>query len=147
MPGLTDPAVAESLERIIFAGVALTTVAFSNAQPAIEVTFPQWRVLVVLGAASDGMRIGEVARLVGVTLPATSRQLRRLERRGLITVRQDERDRRASLASLTPEGRAARASIIEYRRARILEVAAPFESNASLRGELHRIADALEAVR
>lgn len=147
MPGLTDPAVAESLERIIFAGVALTTVAFSNAQPAFELTFPQWRALVVLGAASDGMRIGEVARLVGVTLPATSRQLRRLERRGLITVRQDERDRRASLASLTPEGRAARASIIEYRRSRILEVAAPFESSASLRRELDRIADALEAVR
>lgn len=147
MPGLTDPAVAESLERIVFAGVALTTVAFSRAQPAFELNFPQWRVLVILGGASEGVRIGDVARLVGVTVPATSRQLRRLERKGLITVRRDERDGRASLASLTPEGRAARASIIEYRRSRILEVAAPFESNTSLRQELDRIADALEAVR
>lgn len=144
---LTGPAVAESLERIIFAGVALTTVAISNAQPDLELTFPQWRVLVVLGAAPDGVRIGEVARLVGVTLPATSRQLRRLERRGLVTVRRDARDRRAALVSLTREGRAARAAILEYRRARIAEVATPFESKASFRRELGRIADSLDAVQ
>lgn len=147
MPDLADPAVAESLERIIFAGVALTTVAISKAQPEFELTFPQWRVLVILGNAAEGVRIGEVARLVGVTVPATSRQLRRLERRGLVTVRQDERDARASLADLTPMGRAARGSIIEYRRARIREVAALFETNASLRCELHRIAEAFDAAR
>jgi DNA-binding MarR family transcriptional regulator len=147
MTGLTDPAVAESLERIIFAGVALTTVAFSHSQPEVELTFPQWRVLVVLGAASDGVRIAEVARLVGVTLPATSRQLRRLERRGLVTVQPDARDRRASLASLTPEGLAARAAIIEYRRERIEAVAASFEANPELRRDLERIAEALETVK
>lgn len=144
---LTEPAVAESLERIIFAGVALTTVAISNAQPALDVTFPQWRVLVVLGAAPDGVRIGEVARLVGVTLPATSRQLRRLERRGLVAVGRDERDGRAALASLTPDGRAALDAILAYRKARIVEISTPFESNASLRRELDRIAGALAAAR
>lgn len=144
---LTDPTVAESLERIIFAGVALTTVAISNARPGFELTFPQWRVLVVLGAVPDGVRIGEVARLVGVTLPATSRQLRRLARRGLVTVRRDERDRRAALASLSPDGRAARDAILAYRKARIVEIATPLESNASLRRELDRIADALDEAR
>jgi DNA-binding MarR family transcriptional regulator len=147
MTGLTDPAVAESLERIVFAGVALTTVAFSRSKPEVELTFPQWRVLVILGAASDGLRIAEVARVLGVTLPATSRQLRRLARRGLVTVERDARDRRASLASLTPEGRAARAAIIEYRRERIDTVAAPFEENTALRRDLERIAAALETVR
>lgn len=147
MTGLTDPAVAESLERIIFAGVALTTVAFSRSQPEVELTFPQWRVLVILGNASNGVRIAEVARLVGVTLPATSRQLRRLARRGLVTVQRDARDRRASLASLTPEGRAARAAIIDYRRERINAVAAPFEGNPALQRDLARIADALETAR
>ena len=147
MTDLTDPAVAESLERIIFAGVALTTVAISQAQPEFELTFPQWRVLVIVGSASDGVRIGEVARRVGVTLPATSRQVRRLERRGLVTVRQDERDARASLASLTPVGRAARGSIIDYRQAQIRELARPFETNVSLRSELRRIAEAFDGAR
>lgn len=147
MTGLPDPAVAESLERIIFAGVALTTVAFTRSQPEVELTFPQWRVLVILGNASNGVRIAEVARLLGVTLPATSRQLRRLARRGLVTVQPDDHDRRASLASLTPEGLAARAAIIEYRRARIASVAGPFEGDPALRRELAQIAEALETVR
>jgi DNA-binding MarR family transcriptional regulator len=147
MTVLTDPAVADSLERIIFAGVALTTVAISNAQPGLDLTFPQWRVLVVLGAAPAGLRIGEVARLVGVTLPATSRQLRRLERRGLVAVGRDDRDRRAARAHLTTEGTAARAAILAYRKAVIDRIATPFESNGSLRRELDRIADALATAR
>ena len=64
---------------LVIAGVALTSVAISGARPGFDLTFPQWRVLVVLGEATDGARIGTVARRVGVTLPATSRQLRRLE--------------------------------------------------------------------
>lgn len=145
MTPLSDPAVAESLERIIFAGVALTTVAFSNAQPGFELTFPQWRVLVVLGAAPDGVRIGDVARQVGVTVPATSRQLRRLERRGLLVVGKDERDRRATLVRLTSQGRASLNAILSHRKARIVELAGPFEENQPLRRELDRIADAFDA--
>ncbi len=143
MTDLMDPAVAESLEQIIVVGVALTTVAISNARPDLDLTLPQWRVLVILGAAPGGVRIGEVARLVGVTMPATSRQLRRLERRGLVVVRGDTRDGRAALASLTEEGRAARAAIVDYRKARISAAAGPFESNALLRHQLDRIAEAL----
>jgi len=147
MTMLAEPAVAESLERIIFAGVALTTVAISNARPGFELTFPQWRVLVVLGAVRDGLRIGEVARQIGVTLPATSRQLRRLERRDLVTVNRDDRDRRAAVARLTSQGQAVREAIVGYRRALIIEVASPFESNPGLRRELERIADAFSHLR
>ena len=144
---VTEPAIADSLERVIIAGVALTTVAISRAQPGMDLTFPQWRVIVVLGTTEGGMRIGEVARRVGVTLPATSRQLRRLERRGLVAVARDERDRRAALASLTPDGLAVRAAILAYRKQQIVEITADFETNSSLRRELERIADALSANR
>jgi MarR family transcriptional regulator, organic hydroperoxide resistance regulator len=147
MTMLSDPAVAASLERIVFAGVALTTVAISSARPGFELTFPQWRVLVVLGDAPEGVRISDVATRVGVTLPATSRQLRRLERRGLLTVGRDERDRRAAIVRLTAEGQDARDAIVAYRRARIAEIAEPFEENAALRRELDRIADALSSRR
>jgi DNA-binding MarR family transcriptional regulator len=147
MTTLAEPAVAESLEQIIFAGVALTTVAISKARPGFELTFPQWRVLVILGAVQDGLRIGEVARRIGVTLPATSRQLRRLERRGLVTVNRDDRDRRAALARLTSEGEAVRESIIGYRKARIVEAAIPFESDPILRRDLERIAEAFTRFR
>ncbi len=142
----SEQTVAESLERIIFAGVALTTVAIGAARPDFELTFPQWRVLVVLGESDTGMRIGEVARRVGVTLPATSRQVHRLERRGLIEVSPDDRDRRASRARLTVAGRQVQAAIIDDRRARIAEIAAPFESEPELRDRLIRIAEAFSRV-
>ena len=138
----SDPTLAESLEQIIFAGVALTTIAISTARPAFDLTFPQWRVLVVLGGASAGFRIGEVARRVGVTLPATSRQLRRLERRGLVEVYPDASDRRASRARLTSTGAQAYEAIVTYRRAYIAETAAPFESDPALRARMLQVAEA-----
>jgi DNA-binding MarR family transcriptional regulator len=138
----SDPTLAEALEQIIFAGVALTTIAISTARPAFDLTFPQWRVLVVLGRASTGFRIGEVARRVGVTLPATSRQLRRLGRRGLIEVYPDPSDRRASRARLTPAGAQVYEAIVAYRRAYITEIAAPFESDPALRAGILRVAEA-----
>jgi DNA-binding MarR family transcriptional regulator len=142
MTVISQLTVAASLEQIIFAGVALTTVAISAARPDLDLTFPQWRVLVVLGESPVGMRIGEVSRRVGVTLPATSRQLHRLERRGLIAVSPDDRDRRASRARLTPAGQEAHDAIIAYRRARIAEIAAPFEPDDELRGQVLRLAEA-----
>jgi DNA-binding MarR family transcriptional regulator len=144
---VSDPSVAESLENIVFAGVALTTVAISAARPGFDLTFPQWRVVVILGDSPNGARISDVARGVGVTIPATSRQLRRLERRGLVTVGRDERDHRAALVRLTPDGQAARDAIVAYRKARILELAAPFEGNDQLRGGLARIAEAFAGTR
>jgi DNA-binding MarR family transcriptional regulator len=143
MAVLTDPAIAEALERIVVAGVALTSVAISSARPGFELTLPQWRVLVVLGQTANGARISEVAARVGVTLPATSRQLRRLERRGLVAVSPDDRDRRAVVVRLTDEGRAAWDEIRAYRKARIVELTRPFEGNVELRRALDRIADAL----
>ena len=139
--------MADALERLIVAGVALTTVAISEARQGFELTFPQWRVLVVLDSMPDGARISEVARQIGVTLPATSRQLRRLERRGLVVVGPDSRDRRAVVASLTAEGSAVRNAIVAYRRERLIEVTAPLEANGALAPALERIADALARLR
>jgi len=109
-------ALAADLEKIVVGAVGLTTRALAQADTGFELTFPQWRALLVLGESEDGARIGEVATRVGVTVPATSRLLRRLERRGLATLALDERDRRAKRARLTDRGRAVREAIREHRR-------------------------------
>ena len=116
-------AVAADLERIAVGAVGLTTRALAIADAGFELTFPQWRALLVLGEGDDGARIGEVAARVGVTLPATSRLLRRLERRGLTALAVDEHDRRAMRARLTDRGRAVREAILTHRRAAIREIA------------------------
>ncbi len=127
-PSSAEDTLTDELERIAMGIVGLTTRALAMADSGLELTFPQWRALLVVGEGEDGARIGEVAARVGVTLPATSRLLRRLERRGLTTLAVDEQDRRATRARLTGRGRAVRAAIIAHRRAALLDVA------SSLRG-------------
>lgn len=121
-PSAADP-LADHLDRIAIGAVGLTTRALAQVDAGFELTFPQWRALLVLGDDPGGARIGEVAARVGVTLPATSRLLRRLERRGMTTLSVDEQDRRATRARLTERGSKVRAAILAYRRAALQEVA------------------------
>ncbi len=140
---MTTTATSRALERLVFAGVALTSRALAEATPGLELTLPQWRAIVVLGEASDGARVSEVATRVGGSLPGTSRLLRRLERRGLVSARQDERDHRATRVRLTPDGRAVRTAIFEYRRRTIRRVARVASPSPELTVELERLAAAI----
>jgi DNA-binding MarR family transcriptional regulator len=131
-PPSTADALTDDLERIVVDAIGLTTRALAKADPGVELTFPQWRAIVVLGERADGARIGEVATRVGVTIPATSRLLRRLERRGLVALGVDEQDRRATRARLTDRGAAVRATILRHRQAVLQEVAASLSDPAQL---------------
>ena len=137
-------AVVDAIERLVFAGVALTTRALSEARADLDLTLAQWRVLVVLGETEDGALISQVARQIGVTLPATSRQLRRLERRGLVDLSPDQRDRRATRVRLTRLGRSARNDVISFRRRKIAQIATSLDLDPAMATELARIADALD---
>ena len=110
---MTEDAL-DVLEQLFVAGVAITARALTRGGGQ-DLTFPQWRVLVVLGAARDGATVSEVASRVGVTIPATSRQLRRLARRGLVVIEPDTEDRRATRARETVLGETVRRRIIEFR--------------------------------
>ena len=145
IPSAAD-ALAEYLERIAVGAVGLTTRALAQSGAGFELTFPQWRALLVLGEGDDGARIGEVAARVGVTLPATSRLLRRLERRGLVSHAVDELDRRATRARLTDRGGAVRAAILAYRQAALREVVATLAGpdRSDLESGLRAIAAELE---
>jgi DNA-binding MarR family transcriptional regulator len=115
--GMGSDELVDALERIVAGSVGLTTRALADATPGYDLTLAQWRVLFILGAEPDGARVGTVAARVGVTLPATGRLLRRLERRGLATLAIDEVDRRATRVRLTDEGREVRTRVIGARRA------------------------------
>lgn len=106
------------VERLILAGVAVTARALAGGG-GIDLTFPQWRVIVVLGASPMGATVSEVSARIGVTLPATSRQLRRLERRNLVRTAPDDLDRRATRAHLSDEGERVWRRILEFRHGEI----------------------------
>jgi DNA-binding MarR family transcriptional regulator len=116
--------IADDLERITVGAVGLTTEALARAETDFEMTFPQWRAVLVVGGNADGARVGEVATRVGVTRPATSRLLRRLERRGLTSLTADAADRRATRVRLTSRGQEIRSAILAHRRVVLDRIAA-----------------------
>ena len=138
--------ITDDLELIAIGMVGLTTRALAQAESDLELTFPQWRAILVVGADVEGARIGEVAARVGGTLPATGRLLRRLERRGLVALATDDADRRATRARLTEHGLAIREAILAYRQAALEAVAArlPELGRLDLSVGLRLIADDLE---
>jgi DNA-binding MarR family transcriptional regulator len=113
---MTHDQIVAWLEGIIFGGVALTTEGLEYATGGRELSFIQWRAVVLIGNNEDGFRVGQVASFVHAGLPSTSRLLRRLERRGLLTLERDEQDRRATRARLTSAGAELRSSVLAYRR-------------------------------
>ena len=128
------------------AGVAITTRALADASDDWELTFPQWRALLIVGEADDGATVSAVAARVGVTVPATSRLLQRLARRGLLNATSDEQDRRATRARLTARGIAVRERIIGRRRALIAERARTLRLSDSTLHELEQVGAAFDGV-
>lgn len=103
-------------------------------------------VALLAQVGADGERsVGELAREVGLSLPATSTLLRELEEHGLLVRREDPDDRRRTVVALAPSTAAAvqrwlaaRAEPIE----RALASLSPGEQEAFLKG-LRALADAL----
>ena|ERR671918_533701 len=112
----------EAIELLIFGAIGLTSFALAQASPA-ELTLHMWRALVVIGRAGT-IRVGEVALQIGTPLPATSRLLGRLERRGYLSSARDEEDRRATNVWLTPLGHEVREAVIRRRRELMLSALA-----------------------
>ena len=144
---MAHPELTNVIERIVLAGVAITARALSNAGGDLDLTLPQWRALLVVGENPAGATVTEVSIRVGVTVPATSRQLRRLARRGLLETGPDEHDRRATRVRLSDRGAAVRDAILRERTAAIAAVADGVEVAPATARDLERLAKAFDAYR
>ena len=79
------------------------------------------RLIVIVGDDPAGARVGRVRDIVGVPLPASSRLVRRLQRRGLVHVERDPDDGRATRVRLTHAGWHTRPTILARRHHLIAE--------------------------
>lgn len=108
----------------------------------VDLTMSQLKMMFVLSCAmgpnSDpGLRVSEVARGLGVTLPTVTAVMDKLVERGLVRRDDDPLDRRQHVCRLTPDGNALLQRLMAGRRAfthALLEHLDDDELTAFLRG-------------
>jgi DNA-binding MarR family transcriptional regulator len=125
-------AARDALEAVAYGSVAVTSRALSTV--GLELTFAQWRVLVVVGEKSDGATVTEIAARLGAEISPVSRLVTRLVRRGLVTASKDDQDRRVTRVTVSDAGREIRETVIERRRvllAEVLAAAGPIEPDVT----------------
>ncbi len=77
-----------------------------EAVGALELSLTQIKLLHYLDEADSELRLGEAGELVHVSLPAASRMVDDLVRRGFVERREDAEDRRMKRVQPTEQGRA-----------------------------------------
>lgn len=104
----------EDLERIVVGAVAITDRAIAAA--GADLTFVQWRVLLVVGERDEGASVSEIAARISAHASPASRLVSRLKRRGILVTDKGDRDGRVTTVRLTAAGAALRARVLDNRR-------------------------------
>jgi len=107
--------LSSEIERLLTSGIGITARAIDQTPEAAELTLVQWRVLVI-AAQAEGLRIGELAAHLGISIPSASRLARRIEAQGLLTALRSDDDRRATNIVLTEAGREIVDAVVRRRR-------------------------------
>jgi len=120
--GVPAPPADELVDGILSASRALVAVAArSLATVAEDVTLAQYRALVEL-ASRGPLRSADLALALTVDRSTATRMCDRLVRKGLVTRRRVDQDRRAVRISLTPAGQELVAEVSRRRRAEIRRI-------------------------
>lgn len=126
-------------------GVALTAVSLS-ASSLSDLTLLQWRALRV---AERSVRVTEMADALNISLPSTSKIIKRLQGRGLVDLQRDVGDQRARMVTLTPAGVEALEGVLARRREylRSALTLSGLEHDGRFSSQLHRLAEVLSGFR
>jgi DNA-binding MarR family transcriptional regulator len=94
--------LASFMNRILVAGSRDLFAAIEKA----GLTITQVKCLKTLCEADEALSLGALSDALGLSLPALSRAVDNLVRRGQVKREEDPRDRRSKLLTVTPRGRA-----------------------------------------
>ncbi|UCC30932.1 MAG: MarR family transcriptional regulator [Phycisphaerales bacterium] len=124
----------------IFASVVreILEMKFLEEVSPYPLTLSQFHLLKVIGLNGDH-QVGEVANVLGVSPPAATKNIDKLERLGLIVRSPSKGDRRATLLSPSPKGRRLVRKYEELKAQRLAPVLDEFTPR-----ELDRLAGLLE---
>jgi DNA-binding MarR family transcriptional regulator len=130
------------LECLVVGSVAITARAIAAADA--ELTFMQWRVLLVVGEREEGQAVGEIAIRIGAHASPASRVVSRLKRRGFVSTDRGDLDKRVVCVRLTEGGRDLRARVLALRGSDIAQVIAVASISPGELVTLVRLAQAFE---
>lgn len=133
--------VAAILERVAVGTVAITERAIAAA--GTDLTFVQWRVLLIVGEEDGGVTVGEVAARIGAHASPASRLISRLRQRGVVRTHRDTVDGRVTRVQLTGSGTELRRRVLEHRREDLASVAARLSLTSAESGALTAVAELL----
>ena len=135
-----------ALERLVIHGGSMTSRALRAHPETSGLSVVQYRLFVIV-VTRDGVRVGQLAKLLGEGPQQTSRLVRRLEDRGLVGTARGAADRREVIVRATAAGAELWSDIGEWRRRQIREALADItlddEAVASLEDLASRLARAV----
>lgn len=135
--------VDDYLAALLAQASHLVSNQFHAVARAAGVPVAEWRILASL-AGGEPLPVGQLARIVIAPQPTVTRQLDRMQAKGLVERLADESDRRLALVRITPAGEALAASLVRQARAHERRVLAPFgpDRAAQLKAMLREMIDA-----
>jgi DNA-binding MarR family transcriptional regulator len=136
-----DPKLTEDLATFVKYLMHAHGEDFFKAVGELDLSFSQVRILGVLARETERASVNQLAERLGLSLPAVSRSVEGLVKRGYVTRAEDADDRRVKQIAATGDGRALLARLVELRVAG----AAEFLSTLSPK-ERTKLASALEPI-
>ena len=133
------------LERLVVGAVAVTERAIAAA--GADLTFVQWRVLLIVGEQPGGATVGEIASRIGANESPASRLVSRLKRRGVVRTERDAADGRVTRVHLTEAGQAMRTQVLDHRRHDLAAVIEAEPMTPAEVGVIARLARSFEPFR
>ncbi|MDR6988241.1 DNA-binding MarR family transcriptional regulator [Paenarthrobacter nitroguajacolicus] len=112
---------------------------FRRLDPDGDLTAAQLSLLSMI--SDGGLRVGDIAKNLGIKVPSATEQIIKLERAGLVTRQQDPDDSRAVQVVITVAGTAAVESANQRRNAMVAELLRDLTSE-----EIEHLASALPVI-
>ena len=119
MNGTFDPRLVD-LAQDFREALRLGVYMFRRLDPEGELTAAQLSLLSMI--SHGGLRVGDIAKNLGIKVPSATEQIIKLERAGLVTRQPDPDDSRAVQVALTKAGAAAVESANQRRNAMVAEL-------------------------
>ena len=132
-------ALDEQLCFALYSASRAMTAAYAPLLDALELTYPQYLVMLVLWDG-DGARVSQIGDRLHLDSATLTPLLKRLEARGLIERRRSSDDERVVEVFLTTEGKRLRRRAVDIPREMWCKTKLSLGELAKLRAQLHELA-------